>query len=160
MCDNKNKSALQAIEDAAVWCLRSNVSFPENNASSKTHTAMQTEALSRLIQFIAELRARSTIAEKILVTHRCEKIWFYSHDVINGPSVRPSAPTCKSYVKRRTVTSLQAQSFGGKARLQVERYSQSTRFYSHSVLAKEQKICRQQKQRQVLSSLNMPPSFS
>lgn len=62
MRDNKSKSALQAIEDAAVWCLRSNVSFPENNASSKTHTVMQTEALSRPIQFIAGLRARSTIA--------------------------------------------------------------------------------------------------
>ena len=69
MCDYKSKPALQAKEDAAVWCLRSNVSFPENSASSKTHTAMQTEALSRPIQFLAELRARSTIAKKILVTH-------------------------------------------------------------------------------------------
>jgi len=36
---------------------------------------------------LAELRARtrSTIAKKILVTHRCEKIWFYSHDVIERP---------------------------------------------------------------------------
>ena len=36
-----------------------------------------------------------------MVTHRCEKIWFYSHDVINvrtynvrRTSVRPSAPSC------------------------------------------------------------------
>ena len=34
-------------------------------------------------------RARSTIAKKILVTHQCEKIWFYSHDVINRPYIRP-----------------------------------------------------------------------
>ena len=61
-------------------------------------------------QILAELRARSTIAKKILVTHRCEKIWFYSHDVIDRPSVRPSAPSCKSNMKRHTVTSLQAQS--------------------------------------------------
>ena len=54
--------------------------------------------------------ARSTIARKILVTHGCEKIWFYSHDVIDRPYVRPSAPSCKSNKKRRTVTSLQAQS--------------------------------------------------
>ena len=34
-------------------------------------------------------RAPSTIAKKILVTHRCEKIGFYSHDVINRPYIRP-----------------------------------------------------------------------
>ena len=43
---------MQAMEDAAMLCLRSNVSFPEKNSSSKTHIAMQTEALSRPIQFI------------------------------------------------------------------------------------------------------------
>jgi len=59
-------------------------------------------------------RTPSTLAKKILVTHRCEKIWFYSHDVIDRPyirtSVRPSTRSCKSNVKRRTVTSLQAHS--------------------------------------------------
>ena len=34
---------------------------------------------------------RITIAKKILVTHGCEKIWFYSHDVINRPYIRQSA---------------------------------------------------------------------
>ena len=24
-----------------------------------------------------------------MVTHRCEKFWFYSHDIINRPYVRP-----------------------------------------------------------------------
>ena len=63
-------------------------------------------------------RAPNTIAKKILVTYRCEKIWFYGHDVIDRPRVRqsvrlpvrPFARSCKSNVKRRTVTSLQAQS--------------------------------------------------
>ena len=53
--------------------------------------------------------------------------------------VRPSAPSCKPNVKCRTVTSLQAQSFGGKARREVKRYSQCTAFYSHSILAKKTK---------------------
>ena len=39
---------------------------------------------------IVKLRARSTIAKKILVTHQCEKIWFYSHDVIDRPYVHTS----------------------------------------------------------------------
>ena len=72
------------------------------------------ESWSLKLFFSGASRKRSTIAKKILVTHRCEKIWFYSHDVINRPFirtyVRPSAPSCKSNVKRRTVTSLQAQS--------------------------------------------------
>ena len=28
-------------------------------------------------------RVQSTIAKKILVTHQCERSWFYSHDVID-----------------------------------------------------------------------------
>ena len=40
--------------------------------------------------FLAEgVHAQSTMAKKILVTHWCEKIWFYSHNVINCPYLRP-----------------------------------------------------------------------
>ena len=37
-------------------------------------------------------RTPSTLAKKVLVTYRCEKIWFYSHGVIDRPYtyVRPS----------------------------------------------------------------------
>ena len=70
------------------------------------------ESWSLKLFFSGASRKRSTIAKKILVTHRCEKIWFYSQDLIDRPyirpsvrtSVHPSAPSFKSNVKRRTVT--------------------------------------------------------
>ena len=34
-------------------------------------------------------RTQGTIAKKILVTHRCEEIWFDGHDVIDCPYIRP-----------------------------------------------------------------------
>lgn len=43
---------MQAIEDAAVFCLRWNVSFAENNASPKSYTSMETEVHSRPIQLL------------------------------------------------------------------------------------------------------------
>ena len=51
--------------DQSVWCTRSMIAEPK-------------------------ARARSTIAKKILLTHRCAKIWFYSHRPSVHTSVRPS----------------------------------------------------------------------
>ena len=70
----------------------------------------------------------STIAKKILVTDHCEKIWFYSHDVINRPYIRTyitysrtAAPSCKSNVKRRTVTSFPYHTIYHTIQIQIQK---------------------------------------
>ena len=53
--------------------------------SSYAHI-VQTTAKQVISRHSAEgARARSTTAKKILISHRCEKIWLPSHDVIDRP---------------------------------------------------------------------------
>ena len=72
----------------------------EKDSVTQCTTLLQlnTELSSIALGIGGDPRARSTIVKENIATHRCQKFWFYSHDVIDCPYVRTyvrtSIPPC------------------------------------------------------------------